>query len=72
MAKEFLTSEEAADYIRISRRTLEHWRVRGGGPKYYKLGSAKRSRVLYTREDMEDWLEPRYHTAMVFEAHTRR
>lgn len=52
----FLTSNEAADLLRISRRTLERMRVDGSGPRYLKVGTGKRSRVLYRETEIEAWL----------------
>ncbi len=33
-----LTTEEAARLLKLPKRTLEDWRVCGGGPQYIKLG----------------------------------
>jgi predicted DNA-binding transcriptional regulator AlpA len=53
----FLISAEAADLLRISRRTLERMRVDGTGPRYLKVGPGKRSRVLYRQSEVLAWLE---------------
>ena len=50
-----LTTTEAADLLRLSPRTLEDMRVTGSGPRYFKLGPGKRSKVVYRREDLEAW-----------------
>jgi predicted DNA-binding transcriptional regulator AlpA len=55
----FLISSEAADLMRISRRTLERMRVDGTGPRYIKAGPGKRSRVLYRQSEIVAWLEKR-------------
>lgn len=52
----FLTSAEAADYLRISRFTLEGMRVKGTGPRYLKAGPGKRAKVLYRQGDIDAWL----------------
>lgn len=52
----FLTSNEAADLLRLSRRTLERWRLEGNGPRYIKLGVGKRSRVVYREAEIEAWV----------------
>ncbi|WP_426727537.1 hypothetical protein [Enterobacter cloacae complex sp. 288G10] len=39
----YLTNDEAAEYLRLSPRTLEKKRVIGGGPKFRKFGR----RVMY-------------------------
>lgn len=46
-----LTSNEASMALRLSKRTLERWRVSGDGPPYVKAGR----RVLYRSEDLLDW-----------------
>ena len=51
-----LTTVEAAEYLRLSPRTLEDMRVTGNGPRYFKLGPGKRSKVVYKREDLEMWV----------------
>jgi excisionase family DNA binding protein len=35
---------EAAEYLGLSKATLEAWRSRGGGPVFLKLGKAVRYR----------------------------
>lgn len=56
-----LTTAEAADVLRLSARTLERYRVTGGGPKYNKLGPGKRARVVYWREALVEWLRKHEH-----------
>jgi hypothetical protein len=46
-----LTQEEAAAHLNLSPRTLEKYRVIGGGPKFRKLGT----RVRYTLSDLNEW-----------------
>src|SRR3546814_6961326 len=43
----YLTNSEAADYQRLSPRTLEKLRVLGGGPRFRQYGR----RVLYRSEE---------------------
>lgn len=57
--KLYLNSQEAADLIRISIRTLERMRVDGTGPLYLKAGKGTRSRVLYRPADIDAWLTSR-------------
>lgn len=49
----FLTTEEAAEYLNISKKTLEAWRVTGGGPKFSKIGS----RVRYKIEELNAYAD---------------
>ena len=51
MEHKFLTSVEAAEILGLSVRTLEGWRVRGGGPIYRRFGR----RVRYARADLLAW-----------------
>ncbi|WP_415719870.1 helix-turn-helix domain-containing protein [Roseibium alexandrii] len=43
-----MNEQEAADFLAISFRTLQAWRVRGGGPRFCKIGRA----VRYRRADL--------------------
>lgn len=59
-AQTLLTTPEAADFLRLSPRTLERLRVQGTGPKYRKAGSGLRARVLYELNDLNAWLVRKY------------
>ena len=54
----YLTNDEAAEYLRLSPRTLEKQRVIGGGPKFRKFGR----RVMYAVADLDAWAtsDPEY------------
>lgn len=56
---QYFTTSEAAGRLSLSPRTLERMRVEGGGPRFYKAGNGKRSRVLYHENDLIDWLSRR-------------
>jgi len=45
IGQQFITTEEAAKYLRLKRSTLEVWRVQGRGPVFVKFGGAVRYRV---------------------------
>ncbi len=45
------TTEEAAKRLRVSPRTMERWRVKGGGPPYRKHGK----RALYEEQTLMKW-----------------
>lgn len=47
----YFSNGEAAEFLRLSPRTLEKYRVTGGGPRFRKLGR----RVVYSRSDLENW-----------------
>lgn len=44
----FLTTQEAASYLRISARTMENWRWSNDGPEYRKHGGT----VVYHLDDL--------------------
>jgi len=48
----FLTEAQVAERLAISPRTLQMWRVKGGGPVFTKVGAA----VRYSPEAVADWL----------------
>lgn len=48
---DLLTTQEAADLLRLKKTTLEIWRVQGRGPVFVKLGA----RVLYERSALEEY-----------------
>jgi excisionase family DNA binding protein len=54
-----LDTSSAADFLNISSRTLETWRLTGGGPAFVKVGR----RVRYHRSDLESWLADRRRTS---------
>ncbi len=46
-----LTTREAAALLTLAPRTMERYRVRGGGPRYLKIGRT----VRYPRLDLLEW-----------------
>lgn len=56
MMENVLTVEEAAQRLRISKRSLERLRVVGKGPAYVKLTDR---RVGYLEADLDAWLQQR-------------
>jgi hypothetical protein len=51
--KEWMTRAETADLLRKPVATLAAWAYRGVGPPYSRVGRS----VLYSRQDVERWLE---------------
>ena len=47
-----LTTTQAADFLGISKRTLDGMRLSGRGPAYVKVGSL----VRYPATELEEWL----------------
>ena len=52
---DFYSETDLSKRCGISRRTLQGWRQRGGGPPSVKAGR----RILYARVDFDQWLEAR-------------
>jgi hypothetical protein len=52
-ADALLTEAEAADFLRLSVRTLQAWRIRIAGPAFVHVGRA----VRYRRRDLITWIE---------------
>lgn len=52
----FLTTKEAAAYLRMSPRSIERLRIEGKGPPYKKCGKGKKAKVLYAIDDLDAWL----------------
>lgn len=52
MNDRLLTTEDLAARLRVSRRTLEAWRLRGGGPRFVRTGGA----VRYRESDVAQWI----------------
>ena len=40
----------------LKPKTLQEYRVTGGGPKFYKLGPRRNARVVYKRNDLTEWV----------------
>lgn len=55
MTSDILTTQEAAEYVRLGKPTMERFRTSGDGPVYYQLGGA----VRYRRSDLDVWLDSR-------------
>ncbi|MDP2259954.1 MAG: helix-turn-helix domain-containing protein [Caulobacter sp.] len=49
-----LTTRDAAEFLGVSPRTLEDWRLRGGGPLFCKVGARL---VRYLVEDLVLFVE---------------
>lgn len=51
--QKLLTTEQAAEYLNVSRQKLEKYRQRDKGPRYAKLGG----NVRYRPSDLDEWVE---------------
>lgn len=50
-----LSQDDVAELLAIAPRSLESWRLRGGGPRYVRVGRL----VRYRHTDVSDWLAAR-------------
>jgi len=48
-----LSTREAARFLNVSPRTLESWRVKGGGPIYLEISSRL---IRYEKSELLRWL----------------
>jgi predicted DNA-binding transcriptional regulator AlpA len=60
-ANTLLNSEDAAQILGCSARTLASWRIAGDGPKFVAVGRL----IRYRRGDLEEWLQSRTRTITV-------
>ena len=49
----FLTKSEAAEYLGISKKTLQRWRFDYKGPTYVKLNGKL---IRYHHADLDEWM----------------
>lgn len=52
--KQLLNEKQAASFLGFTHRTLQMWRLQGGGPTFLKIG--KKS-VRYMLKDLVEWAE---------------
>lgn len=55
----YLSIDEAALYLRVTERALEHYRGEGGGPAYRKHGGS----IVYHIHDLDRWSAQRRYTS---------
>ncbi|QGM99649.1 helix-turn-helix transcriptional regulator [Methylocystis parvus] len=54
-AERLVDEAGAAEILQISARTLQAWRMKGGGPRYVRVGRS----VRYSINDLNSWIEAR-------------
>ena len=55
LPKEFLSIKQAAEFIGVSRQTLDLWRMNADGPAVHRVGT----RVLYSIADLRNYMADR-------------
>lgn len=57
---QLMNTIEAAEYCRLSKQTLERFRLTGEGPNFIKYGkSGGTGAVRYRKEDLDAWIAGR-------------
>lgn len=51
--REYLNIDEAANFVGVSRQTLDRWRMEVTGPAVHRVGR----RVLYSLADLRSFME---------------
>ena len=49
---EYLNERQLAEHLNVSVRTLQGWRLKGGGVPYYKVGRL----VRYSASEVKTWM----------------
>lgn len=52
-----LDSKEVAAVLGVRVQTIRAWRVRGGGPRFTRLGRGRGCRIVYDLAEVQRWLE---------------
>lgn len=52
---DMLTSKQVSELLGVKLNTLQKWRTRGVGPKYFKFGGSNAAAVRYDRQDVEQF-----------------
>lgn len=53
---QFLDEDEAAARLKLSTRSLQRYRVIGGGPPFTRIGARK---IAYSEQGIREWAEAR-------------
>lgn len=56
LSAEFLTDAQLCALLHVDSRTTLRWRTDGDGPLFIRVGQR---RVLYSRNDVDNWLASR-------------
>lgn len=55
-----ITEHDAAEFLNVSVRSVQAWRVRGDGPRYVKISARC---IRYRRRDLQEWFESKIRTS---------
>lgn len=52
-----LKAKQAAEFLGVSKSTLDHWRCRGAGPPWVRPSGLRGGAVRYRLSDLKAWLD---------------
>ncbi len=55
-----ISEKDAADFLKLTVRTMQSMRQRGGGPEYYRLSARC---IRYARRDLRAWADTKICTS---------
>lgn len=53
----YLTSDEVASRLHLTRGAVEGWRRKGVGPPFRRVGRGKKGKVLYLWSEVREWMD---------------
>lgn len=53
---QLICEKDAAEFLGYTKRALQNWRLRGGGPRFVKVSARS---IRYRRRDLLEWIEAR-------------
>lgn len=53
MSENMLTPRQVSELLGVSLNTLQKWRSRATGPKFFKFGGSNSSAIRYDKADVE-------------------
>ena len=66
-----ITALQAAQRLGVCPQTLARWRMAGTSPRYVRLSSGRRGRVMYDPESLARWIEEHSATSTTQETVSR-
>ena len=57
MTTGLLTTDQAAKFFGVAPQKMKDWRSDESGPRYVKLGNSQQSRVRYSPEAIQEFVE---------------
>lgn len=55
----YYATRELAKRLKVEPQTVRKWRLVGRGPRYTRLGTGLKARVVYSEMAVQEWLDKR-------------